>query len=248
MSLYALGDLHLHFQVELRARAQLTDPAWRGHEEAFRRACALTVRPEDTLVLLGDHSFGKKLSECERDFEYIMSLPGRKILLRGNHDMYWDAGKTAQLNRRFEGKLLFLQNNAYGYGDYALVGTKGYTFEGPFYINRKGHIVDWDKVREAEAERLVERETERLRLSFEDAGRQGYRKFLVFLHYPPTNIMQKSSAFTWLCQSYGAEQVVYAHCHGTHHFHDSLLGLKDGIRYSLASGDYLGWKPLKILD
>ncbi len=248
MSLFVIGDLHLHFQVPLKARSQLTDPAWKDHETLFRKWCSLLIHPEDTLVLLGDHSFGRKLSECEEDLRYIEALPGRKILLRGNHDMFWEVKQTEKLNRMFEGRLLFLQNNCYFYKDYALVGTKGYAFEGPFLVNHKGHIVDWDKKKQAESERLVERESQRLRQSFEAAKAHGYRKFIMFLHYPPTNILQKSSPFTWMALEYGAEQVIYAHCHGEQHFHQSLQGKKDGIEYRLVSGDHLHWKPLKILD
>lgn len=104
----------------------------------FRNYCGEMIRPEDTLVLVGDHSWGKNLDECEKDLQYIMALPGRKILLRGNHDMFWDAKKTRALNERFAGKLFFLQNNYFPYGEYAIVGTKGFTFEGPFYLNRRG--------------------------------------------------------------------------------------------------------------
>ena len=75
------------------------------------------VGPRDTLVLAGDHSWGRNMDECARDFEYILSLPGRKILLRGNHDMFWDAKKTAALNERFAGRLFFLQNNYASYND-----------------------------------------------------------------------------------------------------------------------------------
>ena len=77
MSLYAIGDLHLHFQAELKARGQLTEPVWRDHEARFRENCERTVRPEDTLVLIGDHSWGRNLKECEKDLEYIAGLPGR---------------------------------------------------------------------------------------------------------------------------------------------------------------------------
>lgn len=137
MSLYAIGDLHLHYQSQLRAPGQLTEKVWKNHEERFRKNCAL-IRDSDTLVLVGDHSWGRNLDECEKDLQYIINLPGRKVLLRGNHDMFWDAKKTAALNARFEGRLFFLQNNYFPYRDYALVGTKGYTFEGPFYLNGAG--------------------------------------------------------------------------------------------------------------
>ena len=246
MSLFAIGDLHLHYQSELKAPGQLKEPVWRNHEERFRKNCEQLVRPEDTLVLIGDHSWGKNLAECGKDLEYIIGLPGRKVLLRGNHDMFWDAGKTEALNRQFAGKLFFLQNNYFGYRDYAVVGTKGYTFEGPFYL-RGRKIVGWDKEEEAHARKLVEREAARLEASFEAARAEGYSRFIMFLHYPPTSILENNSVFTAMAEKYKAEQVVYAHCHGEHRFHDSIEGHHHGIMYRLASGDYLKWMPLQIL-
>lgn len=248
MSLYAIGDLHLHFQAALKAEAQLRDPLWKNHEEKFARSCEKLIRPEDTLVLAGDHSWGRNLAECEQDFDYILALPGRKILLRGNHDMFWDVKKTAALNERFHGRLFFLQNNFASYGDCALVGTKGFTFEGPFYLDRRRRIVGWDEEAETHAKKIVARELERLRLSLDAAKDAGYRRFIVFLHYPPTSILEEGSGFTDLAEEYGAEQVVYAHCHGESRFHDSILGIRNGIRYSLVSGDYLRWQPARILD
>ena len=246
MSLFVIGDLHLHFQSELKAPGQLRDPVWRDHEAVFRRNCEKLIGPEDTLVLAGDHSWGRNLAECERDLQYIMDLPGKKVLLRGNHDMFWDAKKTAALNRQFEGRLFFLQNNYFPYGDHALVGTKGYTFEGPFYL-RGSRIAGWDREEEAHAQKLVEREAERLKLSFEAALADGYSRFIMFLHYPPTSILERNSVFTAMAEKYGAEQVIYAHCHGERRFHDSLEGRHHGILYRLASGDFLRWNPLRIL-
>ena len=248
MSLYAIGDLHLHFASELKAPGQLTDPVWRGHEERFLANCRALVRAEDTLVLAGDHSWGKNPEQAGPDLDFIAALPGRKILLRGNHDMFWDAKKTAALNGRYAGRLFFLQNNYCAYGDTALVGTKGFTFEGPFYLDRRRRIVGWDEREAARAEKLVARELERLRLSFEAARRDGYRRFVVFLHYPPTNILEEASGFTAMAEEYGAQQVVYAHCHGESRFHNSLEGLHRGVSYSLVSGDFLRWMPKRILD
>ncbi len=246
MSLYAIGDLHLHFQSELQAPGQLHDPVWRNHEELFRQNCEKMIRPEDTLVLVGDHSWGRNLAECEKDLQYICSLPGKKILLRGNHDMFWDAKKTEALNRAWAGKLFFVQNNYAACQDYAIVGTKGYTFEGPFYV-RGRKIIGWDREEEAHAQKLVEREAERLKVSFEAAVADGFSKFLMFLHYPPTSILERNSAFTAMAEAYGAEQVIYGHCHGEEHFHDSLEGRHHGIMYRLVSGDYLRWVPQKLL-
>ena len=246
MSLFAIGDLHLHFQSELKAPGQLHEPIWRDHEALFRRNCEKLIRPEDTLVLVGDHSWGRKLPECEKDLEYICSLPGKKILIRGNHDMFWDAKKTKFLNEEFAGRLFFLQNNYASYEDYAIVGTKGYTFEGPFYV-RRNQIVGWDSAAESDANQLIEREMERLRMSFEAAEKDGFSRFIMFLHYPPTNIMEKNSGFTAMAEKYKVEQVIYAHCHGKQRFHDSIEGRHHGILYRLVSGDYLRWMPERIL-
>ncbi len=248
MSLYAIGDLHLHFQSVLKAPGQLHDRAWKNHEEKFRKNCAKLITPADTLVLVGDHSWGKNLDECGADLQYIMDLPGRKILTRGNHDMFWDAKKTKALNEKFAGQLEFLQGNYYAYRDVALVGTKGFTFEGPFYLNRRGQITGWDEEAQIHAEKIVRREAARLRESFEAAKKDGYRRYLMFLHYPPTNILEKSSVFTDIAEEYHAEQVIYAHCHGESRFHDSIQGVYHGIPYSLVSGDYLKWHPVKILE
>ena len=248
MALYAIGDLHLHYQSVLKAPGQLKDRVWKNHEEKFRKICEKLLSPEDTLVLMGDHSWGKNLAECEKDLEYICDLPGRKILTRGNHDMFWDAKKTAQLNELYRQRLVFLQDSYETYRDYALVGTKGYTFEGPFRVDRRGRVVDWDEAEEAHAKKLVNRELTRLRTSFELAKADGYRKFIMFLHYPPTNILEERSGFTDMAEEYGAEQVIYAHCHGESRFHDSIQGEFRGRLYRLASGDFLKWQPLQILE
>ncbi len=256
MALYAIGDLHLHYQSVLKAPGQLHDRVWKNHEEKFRKNCEKLLTDEDTLVLVGDHSWGKKLAECETDLQYIRDLPGRKILTRGNHDMFWDAKKTGQLNAMFQPELTFLQDSYESYRDYALVGTKGFTFEGPFYLDRRGRIAGWDEEAEIRARKLVKRELERLRKSFELAKADGFRKYIMFLHYPPTNILEelakgpeaRRSGFIDMAEEYGAEQVIYAHCHGESRFHDSIHGEYRGRTYHLVSGDFLRWKPLKILD
>lgn len=205
------------------------------------------VQPEDTLVLTGDHSWGRKLAESEADLDFIAQLPGRKILLRGNHDIFWNVKKTPQLNEAFDSRLFFLQNNFAAYRDIALVGTKGYTFEGPFYLDPQGRITSWDQEAQARAEKLVARELARLRISISAATAAGYKKFVMFLHYPPTNILQDRSPFTDIAEEYHALAVVYSHSHGQKRFGDSLRGNVRGVRYMLVSSDYLGFKPALIM-
>ncbi len=245
MSLYAIGYFHLSFQTDKSMNR--FGSVWRKHEEKIQKHCTKLIRPEDTLVITGDHSWGRKLDLCREDLEFIADLPGRKILLRGNHDMFWDAKKTAQLNAEYEGRLSFLQNNYFSYEDYALVGTKGFTFEGPFYLDRRGRIIGWDEEKEVHAGKLVKREMERLQQSFDAAVADGYRKFIMFLHYPPTSVIETDSPFTQIAEKYHVEHVVYSHCHGESRFHDSIMGEHNGIYYHLVSGDYLKFKPERII-
>ena len=246
MSLYALGDLHLSFQADKPMDA--FGRVWKKHERKIEKYVNRIVRPEDTLVLTGDHSWGRKLEESREDLAFIERLPGRKILLRGNHDMFWDVKKTARLNEDYKGRLFFLQNNFAVYEDYALVGTKGFTFEGPFYLDRWGNITGWDEEREAHAKKLVSREMKRLQESFRLAWEAGYRKFVMFLHYPPTNILETESPFTEIAEQYKVSAVVYSHGHGEKRFGDSIRGNYHGINYMLVSGDYLNFRPAFVLN
>ncbi len=221
---------------------------WKHHERKIEKYVRKTVKDEDTLVLTGDHSWGRKLPECREDLAFIENLRGRKILLRGNHDMFWDEKKTPVLNQEYEGRLFFLQNNFAVYKDYALVGTKGFTFEGPFYLDRWGNITGWDEEREAHAKKLVDREMKRLRESFRKAEEAGYRKYIMFLHYPPTNILEDTSPFTEIAEEYHVHTVVYSHCHGERLFGVGIRGEYRGVRYMLVSGVYLNFRPALVLE
>lgn len=230
MSLYAIGDLHLSFSVD--KPMDVFGRVWKNHEKKIWKYWNKRVTEEDTVVITGDHSWGKNLEQSSRDLDFIAELPGRKILLRGNHDMFWDAKKTQRLNEHFQGRLEFLQNNFYTYKEYALVGTKGYCYEG---LDTYEHF-----------EKIRNRELERLRISFEAA--EGRGKYIMFLHYPPTSIGEMASPFTKMAERYGASKVIYSHCHGKARFDDSFKGYVNGIEYKLVSGDYLNFKPELILE
>ena len=231
MALYAMGDFHLSFSAD--KPMDVFGKAWKNHVKKIEKYCRRYISEEDTFVNTGDHSWGRNLEECRLDLQFIENLPGKKILLRGNHDMFWEAKKTAKLNEYFAGRLFFLQNNYADYGDYALVGTKGYCYEG------KDSIEHFLKIRD--------REIARLKDSFEQAKAAGFKKFIMFLHYPPTSIGEQESPFTKMAKDYGASKVIYSHCHGRERYDDSFKGWVDGIEYKLVSGDYLGFKPEKVL-
>lgn len=231
MPLYAIGDLHLSFSVD--KPMDVFGREWKNHVVKIEKNWRKRIRQEDTVVITGDHSWGRNLEECRADLDFISSLPGRKILLRGNHDMFWDVKKTGRLNELYNGKLSFLQNNYYDYEGYALVGTKGYCYEG------KDSPEHFEKIRN--------RELDRLQASFECARADGYDRFIMFLHYPPTSIGEMESGFTRMAQQYGAKKVIYSHCHGKERYFDSFMGEVNGVEYSLVSSDYLKFRPVLVM-
>ena len=233
MALFAIGDLHLSLYSKDRDRSSKMGRVWTNRVAKIEQNWKELVTDDDTIVIVGDFSWGRNLKECEPDFEYIRKLPGRKVFIRGNHDQFWDVKKTEILNEKFEGDFFFLQNNFTNYNEYALIGTKGFCYEG--------------KGTKEEAEKRIDIETDRLIMSYHQAISAGYSKIILFLHYPPTNILERTSEFTKLAEKFGVEQVIYAHCHGEHRFHDSILGVRHGIQYDLVSGDYLRWRPRQIL-
>lgn len=248
MSLYALGDLHLSFGNPEKSMDRF-GRVWRRHEKKIEKAWKRMVTDSDTIVLTGDFSWAKNLEGAKDDFDFLLSLPGRKVMVRGNHDMFWDAKKTDRLNDLFAGRLFFLQNNFTTYTSvtgttFALCGTKGICFENlaPFEIFLK----------------LEKRESARLRTSLELADKAGYAEKIIFLHYPPTSTIWPADAeippeferspLTDLAEEYGVKEVVYSHSHGAERFSDSLHGMVRGTCYNLVSGDYLNFVPLKIMD
>lgn len=240
MSLYAIGDLHLSFQSD--KSMEVFGDEWKNHTDKIKRNWCRIVNEDDTVVVTGDHSWGKRLEDSVKDLEFIAALPGRKILLRGNHDRFWKkTNKTEELNEMFGTGLLFLQNNFYVYSDeksgkeYALIGSKGFSTDEYCFLAQ-------DKI-----EKRFKNESKRLTKSYEAAKAEGYENFIMFLHYPPTNMYEKEGIFTKLAQEFGVEQVIYSHLHGKARFDYSIVGEDKGIKYKLVSSDYLDFVPELII-
>ena len=166
MALFVLGDPHLSLGG---AKPMDVFPGWDGYVEKLEANWRKLVKPEDTVVLAGDISWAMRLSDTRKDFAFLHSLPGRKLLMKGNHDYWWSTANKMNAFFKAEGfdSLQLLHNNSYTVGDYALCGTRGWLFD----------------VGEPHDEKVMNREIGRLRLSL-DAAEPGLEK-LAFLHYPP---------------------------------------------------------------
>lgn len=228
MALYVLGDPHLSFRAH--KPMDVFGGAWDGYVDKLRAGLSI-LREEDTIVLAGDISWGMSLEEAEEDFAFLNSFPGRKLILKGNHDYWWTtANKTYQFWAEHGFTTLnLLHNNCYEYGEYALCGTRGWFWE----EDQNGHN-----------QKVFNRELLRLEASLKAAGE---RPRLAFLHYPPLYQGYRCQEILDLLECYQVKACYYGHLHGGSH-RLALEGIHGTVEYHLVAGDYLGFRPLKICE
>ena len=229
MALYAIGDLHLGFSVD--KPMDVFGDKWTNHTEKLREGFS-TLTDEDLCILCGDLSWAMSLEQAAEDFRFIHSLPGKKIVLKGNHDFWWTTATKAKTFFAAQGidSIDILNNNCFFYGDYALCGTRGW-----FYEEETG--IEHDK-------KIMRREVMRLEASLNAAGD---RKKLVFLHYPPVYQQYECQEILALLKEHQVRLCVYGHIHGRgcqFAFH----GWRDGTEYRLVSADSVDFTPVRLLD
>ena len=228
MALYAIGDLHLGLSVD--KPMDVFGPGWENHVQRLQEAFS-KLHDDDVTVLCGDTSWGIDFQESLADFQFIDALPGRKLILKGNHDYWWNT--AAKMKRFFAENGLttidILHNNCHTYGDYALCGTRGWFFE----EDQKPHN-----------EKVLNREVGRLEASLKLA--EG-RPILAFLHYPPLYEGYRCPEILKKLGEYGVGRCFYGHLHGVTH-RRAIQGSFGGVDYSLVSADYLRFEPKKICE
>ena len=229
MALYAISDLHLAFNND--KPMDIFGDKWLNHDAKIKNNWLSKVNEDDMILIAGDISWAMRESESMMDLQWIDDLPGKKIISKGNHDYWWNS--ITKLNSKFE-NTKFLQNNYYQYKGYAICGSRGWICPGS------------DKFTEKD-EKIYSRELIRLRLSLDSAKKAGFDKFIVMLHYPPTNEKLEESDIVKIIKEYNVEKVIYGHLHGPA-LRRVLEGVKDGVEYIMTSGDYIDFDPVKILD
>ena len=203
---------------------------WTGYVDKLKEGFS-QIRPEDTVVLCGDLSWAMGLEEAREDFAFLNALPGKKLLMKGNHDYWWNT--AAKMERFFQenGFTTFhlLHNNCHFYGDIALCGTRGWFYE----EDREGH-----------GTKIFNRELIRLEASLKAGGEK--EKFC-FLHYPPLYQGYRCQEIIDLMERYGVTRCYYGHLHGGSH-RLAASGKHGGSEYHLVSADYLGFRPEKLVE
>ncbi len=226
--LYTIGDLHLSLGCD---KPMDIFSGWKNYVERLEANWNSMITDDDTVVLLGDHSWGLKLEDTYKDMEFIHSrLKGRKILVKGNHDLWWNTmSKNNQFikNNGFT-SIEFLFNNAFLVEGKAICGTRG-------WIRENGEQPDI---------KVLNREAGRLEASVKEAQKLG-GEIIAFIHYPPIYRAEENVHLTDVLQRYGIKRCYYAHLHGGS-IKGALNGEKNGIEYRLVSADSVDFTPVKI--
>ncbi|MCI8609052.1 MAG: serine/threonine protein phosphatase [Firmicutes bacterium] len=238
MKIFAMGDLHLSLGETVDKPMDMFGSIWADHTERLYENWKNLVSNQDVVILCGDLSWGLRLEEAMADLNWIHHLPGKKILFKGNHDLWWQsAGKLNQLYE--DGSMAFMQNHCYIIEEesgrrIAVCGSRGWSCPGV------------DGFTEHD-EKIYERELLRLQFSLEEGKASGADVLLGALHYPPTNDKMQPSGFTRLMSQYGVKTCVYGHLHGKDGFKRGLQGVYNGVAYHLVSLDYLEGIPKEVL-
>lgn len=226
--IYTIADLHLSFGTN---KPMDVFNGWSNYTERIRENWQRLVTPDDTVVIAGDISWAMKLNEIDKDLEYIQSLNGKKIILKGNHDYWWTTKSKMDkylLENGFD-SISILHNNYFVIEDTAICGTRGW-----FYDAEK----DADML-------ILKREVGRLKMSIEPAVQAGYDP-VVFLHYPPIYNYMECSEIMDVLREYHIKKCFYGHIHGGNAAKKAFIGEKDGIQFRLIACDHIQFTPLAI--
>lgn len=227
MSLFVIADLHLSLSVN---KPMDIFGGWNDYMQRIETNWKQKVKEDDTVVIPGDISWGMKFEDSKKDFEFLNVLPGRKIILKGNHDYWWNT--VSKMERFFTENgfttLNILNNNHYAYENIGICGTRG-------WINETAVPAD---------KKVLDREAGRLTASIQSALSAGLKP-VVFLHYPPIFANDYNFEILEVLHKFGIKHCFYGHIHGRG-CEKAINGVCDGINYRLISSDYLHFDPLDI--
>lgn len=227
MSVYAIGDLHLSGAVD--KPMGIFGARWTDHWARIKNDWSIRVKDNDIVLLPGDISWAMNPEEAGIDIDSIGDMPGRKVMIKGNHDYWWST--ISKVRKRLPPSVYAIQNDSVEIGEYTICGTRGWNLPGT-----KGY--------DEHDRKIYLRELERLKLSLKHAARN--KKLIVMLHYPPFDEKGRPSDFAEIIGCYSPLHVVYGHLHGES-TNNAFEGLYKGTYYHLVSCDYLECK-LKLIE
>lgn len=220
MKIFALADLHLGFAVN--KPMDLFDPVWEDHHKKIKDDWYARVRDEDLVILAGDTSWAMYYEDAKVDLEWIDALPGTKIIIKGNHDYWWQSLTKMQSYD----SIFFLHNNYFKAGKLAICGTRGWVLPGS-----EEYGLDDEKIYHREKLRL-ERSINLAKKDHEISS------IIVVMHYPPLLNYMRDTLFSKLLTDPMIKHVVYGHLHDKDSWDRAVQGIYNGPEYHLVSADY----------
>lgn len=250
MSVWALADFHLSFGTPNKSM-EVFGPSWKNWTENIKLHCENMIKNEDLLLIAGDISWANNLDNALKDLEWIDKLPGKKIIIKGNHDYWWPSLK--KLNEALPESIQALHNNAITLEDISIAGTRlwdsdEFNFNDIIKVTQNPFAPKSQKSYEElsiENQKIFNRELTRLQMSLDKLDQKANHK-IVMLHYPPIGLNMEESKVHKILKSYHVDICVFGHLHSIE-TKDTLFGEKDGIAYHLTSCDYLNFQPKKLL-
>ena len=230
MKVFAISDLHL--SINNPKPMNIFGPTWEGYEKKIFEDWKKKVGEEDLVLLAGDFSWAMKLEEAKADFDLIKDLPGKKIIIRGNHDFWWSS--ISAVRAMLPKNIFAIQNDAIKFEDVIICGTRGWT------VSENGEFAS------AEDEKIFKRELIRLELTLKSAKKlqTENEKIVCMMHYPPCNFKREESDFTRLLKEAQVDSVVFGHIHGVKRKQNQFK-LND-ISFYLTSCDMVDNKLVEI--
>ncbi|MFQ3580809.1 metallophosphoesterase [Chloracidobacterium validum] len=250
MRVFALGDPHLSFAKP--KPMHIFGEQWRDHANKIAAAWTRIGTPDDLLLLVGDLSWAMRSDDVRPDLDWIARLPGRKLIIRGNHDFWWHS--LSKVRALVDSSVIPLQANCVIIQRIAFVGTRGWQCPGDEpstdAFERQEAVIRREKPRQAYTAqdwKIYEREVGRLRLGLEAAHQQraNFDRLVVMLHYPPMNARHEPSGFTQLLEAYEADWCVYGHLHGAA-IATAFTGRLGRTRIQLVSADSVDFTPFQL--
>lgn len=230
MVIWAMADLHLSH--DRPKPMDIFGKAWENHTERIAANWRRVVGEDDLVIVAGDISWAMDLAGARADLQWIAALPGRKLLIRGNHDYWWSS--ISKVRAALPAGLAALQNDHCAFGDWAVCGTRGWLCPG-----EEGFDEEHD-------EKIYRREIGRLELSLLHARKRGRRSIIAALHYPPFNRRNSPSGFTELLESYGVRHCVFGHIHDQGR-ERIFQGQRGGVTYRFVAGDGVDFTPVPVV-
>lgn len=244
MKVWAMSDLHLALGTPEKSMSRLF-PSWHEYEQRIATAWDSVVALDDLVLIAGDISWAMRLDQIGPDFAYLAKRPGIKVLIRGNHDYWWES--ASKVRKALPEGIHIIQNDVFSISSVSIAGARlwdsqEYTFDSIIDFRENSSAKEKE---ELDSEKIFLRELGRLEMSLKAIPKEAKLK-IAMTHYPPIGLSLEPSRVSRLFEQYGIQYAIFGHLHSLKPISEPLFGTARGVTYKLTSADWLNFQPLCI--